>query len=1306
MSPENYSHYINRIIEFLRKKQFSKAIQIGEKAFNLYPSSGEAAIFYAWALLESGDPSKALEIANYAVEIDPHSTIANTYRAYIIRRLGIYEGAIKDLSSSLVKQNELLAFTFYNRAVAFAGMKQFDKAERSLTQALGFDNSKKERWQKCSEYIFIASELNTNKSKIKTKNVLEYLEVGKESLNYNQCWFALQIAENILSEKKLDKYHTEANLLKIQAMIKLFQYSPALKLAEEIKNEKEHDTNFIGIYKNLKELVANINKSESLNEKPILKEDEKLEEKVIEKLSKTFEDSSSGKRTGFNYYPNDTAEVFSCKPYDILEEKETGKRKYYSEFDKETARHIGVEIIFNNPFFRIETNIFDCKATWYHNNVKMSVNKFELMVKEEWDSVIFTQSLGADKPGSWQSGQWKCEICLNNFKICEVWFWIGNERVELTEEKSQKSYVHKPEKPSSPTRELASSGKSLDEYFEELDCYIGLNNVKRTIRNMIDYIDFMKERRKKGLRSHDSLTVNALFLGNPGTGKTTIARLLGDIFREMGILEKGHVVEVDRSALVGQYIGETAQKTEKIIESAKGGILFIDEAYTLVKKGGSGQDFGQEAIDILLKRMEDHKGEFVVIAAGYPKPMNEFLNSNPGLKSRFTQTLNFDDFTPEELYKIFLIDSNKDDYKINSEAEKEILKHFTNLYRKRDESFGNARIVKTFFNDLTLTLSRRILSLPDEERTKEAMSTILASDVIEVISHPDQKEISIPIDEEKLNQYLDEINNLVGLESVKENIRDIVKLAKYYSSQKNDQRSKLCSHILFLGNPGTGKTTVARIFSNIFAALGILPKGHLVEVDRQKLVGSHVGETAEKTTAIIDEAIGGTLFIDEAYSLSKPGSENDFGKEAIDTLLKRMEDDKGKFIVIAAGYTEEMKMFVNSNPGVKSRFTKSLYFEDYTPEELLKITLISLSERSIEIEDEAKKKLLIHYNEIYRTRDNKFGNARTVRNLVEQALHKMMIRIADAQSKSVNDVPEKMLIEDIKELSRASSKRKYEIKGDPEKLKDLMEQLHNLTGLESVKKSVSKLISSLKVSRLRKERGLSVVNKSLHSVFVGNPGTGKTTVARLLSQIYKELGILEKGHLVEVDRTALVAGYQGQTASKTEKIIESAMGGTLFIDEAYTLSRGGSDFGQEAIDTLLKKMEDNAGKFIVIVAGYTNEMMNFIESNPGLKSRFTNVFRFDDYNPRQLLQITADMGENDGYHLDEGALQLLLELFSELYEKRDKSFGNARTAKNILHKIISNQEERISEIDSKHTTEQLTTITFDDVQNLKTSDIS
>jgi SpoVK/Ycf46/Vps4 family AAA+-type ATPase len=195
------------------------------------------------------------------------------------------------------------------------------------------------------------------------------------------------------------------------------------------------------------------------------------------------------------------------------------------------------------------------------------------------------------------------------------------------------------------------------------------------------------------------------------------------------------------------------------------------------------------------------------------------------------------------------------------------------------------------------------------------------------------------------------------------------------------------------------------------------------------------------------------------------------------------------------------------------------------------------------------------------------------------------------------------------------------------------------------------------------------------------------------------MGLIEKGHLVEVDRSALVAGYQGQTAIKTDEVIQKALGGTLFVDEAYTLSRGGNDFGQEAIDTLLKRMEDYKDKLIVIVAGYTNEMQIFLDSNPGMQSRFTNFFTFDDYTPRQMLEIASQISEKNGYQLDEGALQLLLEKFTKLYDRRDANFGNARTVRNILYKAISNQEERILTVLNPSDTD-LTTITFDDIKSI------
>jgi len=1130
------------------------------------------------------------------------------------------------------------------------------------------------------------------------------LKIAQEAFHNEQYWFVKTLTDEILSNKKLTAFYEKATILKLQAMIKLFQYSKALELAKKYKDSFFHNSQFISVYREVLKLNGlNPDANFETNGKSLFnstsenvrstKEQKPKEEKA--KDEKKEEKTGKGK-TDFTYFPNDTAEVFSCRTYDVVDEKITGERKYFLQFDKNKIQHIGFEVIFYNPFFRIETNIFDCKAVWYLNDFKISENRFELTVRDDWDSVLFTQTYGSDEPDFWSEGQGKVEIYLNDFKICEKWFLIGDEEIRQKDELATTEKTAESQPPYLRPQH-SEEKENLDELLAELDEFVGLKEVKKSVRNFIDYLDFMRERKKKGLKSSEGISLNALFLGNPGTGKTTIARLMGRIFRAMGMLEKGHVVEVDRSDLVGQYIGETAQKTDKIIESAYGGILFIDEAYTLVKKGGSGQDFGQEAIDTLLKRMEDKKGEFAVIAAGYPEPMKNFIASNPGLKSRFNLVINFEDFTPVELLEIFQLNLKKEQYNVTKEAEEEIKKHFINLYRAKDETFGNARLVRAFFEELQMELSKRYLSLPEKEKNEDALTTITEADVNEALSGKKETTVDLPIDEEALKDALAELNSLTGLESVKNEIDDLIKLARYYASKGTAIKSKWSSHILFLGNPGTGKTTVARILSRIFAALAIVEKGHLVEVDREKLVGSYIGETAKKTKAALDSAMGGTLFIDEAYTLVKGTNQNDFGKEAIETLLKRMEDDRGKFIVIAAGYTNEMNAFIESNPGIKSRFTKTFEFEDYTPDELMTITKNILQQKEIEIEEDALYHLEKYYNEIYRTRDEKFGNARIVRNIVDSAATKMALRLSENKDETKEN---KLILADISELLKPqTAKKKYKVKGDPERLKELVDELQSLVGLANVKKGVEKLISGLKVAKLRRERGLNVIEKPLHSVFLGNPGTGKTTIARLLSQIYKELGLIEKGHLVEVDRSDLVAGYQGQTAIKTDEVIKKALGGTLFIDEAYTLSRGGNDFGQEAIDTLLKRMEDYSGQFIVIVAGYTNEMKRFIESNPGLKSRFPNYFTFEDYTPRELLSITFDMAEKNGYHLDEGAIQLLFELYTELYEKRDKNFGNGRLARNIFYQAVSNQDERLSK-SAEQSDEDLMTLTYEDVAQI------
>jgi SpoVK/Ycf46/Vps4 family AAA+-type ATPase len=448
----------------------------------------------------------------------------------------------------------------------------------------------------------------------------------------------------------------------------------------------------------------------------------------------------------------------------------------------------------------------------------------------------------------------------------------------------------------------------------------------------------------------------------------------------------------------------------------------------LARKNDDSKDFGKEAIEILLKEMSDGDGDIAVIAAGYPDEMNNFLESNPGMKSRFQMFYDFPDYLPKELLQIADYSTQKRGIKFNEFSKELIFKKLVDAYRDRDRMFGNARYVNNLIDECKMNMGLRIMQSPNpNELSNDILSTIETVDIEKVFGIKHKQITDIPVDEELLNSSLNALHGLIGLQNVKTEIDELVKLVRFYREIGKDVRQSFSLHTVFTGNPGTGKTTVARILAQIYKALGILERGNLVECDRQDLVGGYVGQTALKTNEVLNKAIGGVLFIDEAYALSE-GGENDFGKEAVETILKKMEDSRGDFIVIVAGYTDNMKRFLESNPGLKSRFDREMHFEDYDASQLYDIALKMLLHNSIKPTEEASNHLKAYGEFLYKTRNKFFGNARSIRKVIEEAIKNQHLRLAKIEAeKRTKEMIFELVFEDVEEFKidpNASEERK------------------------------------------------------------------------------------------------------------------------------------------------------------------------------------------------------------------------------------------------------------------------------------------
>ncbi len=634
--------------------------------------------------------------------------------------------------------------------------------------------------------------------------------------------------------------------------------------------------------------------------------------------------------------------------------------------------------------------------------------------------------------------------------------------------------------------------------------------------------------------------------------------------------------------------------------------------------------------------------------------ITNFIKGYPVLQGRIRHNIKINEYSLEKLQNK-IINRLKNNYEVSIEIEKNIRKFIEEDYRQ--SAIKNNDYIESLYRDIVYN-----------NFNKTNVSNELKDDRIKYNK-------KICNGNSKKN-----IEDLIGLEEIKREVQKFRNLLIFNKKISNRLENKnMNMNMLFLGNPGTGKTTVASIMADILYELGYIKKNKFIDVTAKDLVAEYVGQTAIKTSRIIENALDGVLFIDEAYSIVSGNKNASFGEESIATLVQAMEKYKERLVVIFAGYTLEMKSFLDSNPGIASRIGYTFEFSNYTTEELIQILDNYALSKGFTIQESAKKGIIEIIDINKNTRN--FGNARFMINLFERLV---MVHAQDFDENNLMNITKKDVI-GLTNESFSLKKSTEEIQGE----------LSTLVGLTNVKKELEGLIDLVMLNNKLEKR----IPLNLNMIFIGNPGTGKTTVARIFAEILYNLGYIKNNKLIEVTGKDLIGEYVGQTSNKTAKVLENALDGLLFIDEAYTLMNqagNNGNYSQDAISTITKYMTDYEGRITIIFAGYKEEMKEFLELNSGLISRVGETIEFGDYSEEELLTIFKKEVEKAEFEIEEKAEREILNIIKQNIKTRN--FGNARFVINVFKKTLMQHAKRCREIQDM---KELRKITIEDIPEIE-----
>ncbi|MER7545194.1 AAA family ATPase [Spirillospora sp. NPDC127506] len=736
--------------------------------------------------------------------------------------------------------------------------------------------------------------------------------------------------------------------------------------------------------------------------------------------------------------------------------------------------------------------------------------------------------------------------------------------------------------------------------------------------------------------------VRLLIAGPEGTGKGTAAEIAEAMLAEGGAVREAQWIsdQVFASLGVSDAVLWLQARVRDCLEGRM--LLVVDDLEKLAANERCGAAAAEE-----LRRLMARAPSLNVIALCRPGGDRRLFDANPALVRAF-DVARTRDFTEDDFAELFTLAVARRGARVApavAAAAGGMLRRTPPLLNLR-----GARLAEHMAGEAVAAARARADGAPE----------VVDADL------PQRLIAGRPADSDPLA----ELAACIGIEPVKREVDALIAEARAARLRREAGMTARTRprHLVFTGSTGTGKGKIARILGRIYADLGVLSSGHLVEVERADLLGEYATESVLRVRRAVEEAHGGVLLVRDAHALVSAAPDAARGREVLDVLLTSVQAHTEDLVVVLTGPHAEMNGLLKAHPDLAEFFPRTIRFPDLTDDELVQVFAAKAADSGFALAPGVLDKVRALVEAAPRERG--LGNVRIMTNLLDRAVAMQGRRVLADGIVDEGESLDEILLEDVPDtLTRG----REDVPGDP------LAEVERLIGLADIKREVAALVAEVRAEQLRRDAKVSPSPPARHMVFMGNPGTAKTTIARLIAAVFARLGLLSSGHLVEVTRADLVAEFVGQTAPRVRGAVERALGGVLFVDEAYALSSSGGDrrdFGHEAIAELLRLMEEHRGDLVVIVAGYDAEMERFLEANPGLKSRFPKRLRFPDYTDDELVTIFEFMAAEAGFALAPGLLDALRDRIAA--HPRGASFGNARLVRNLLEAAISRQAQRIT----------------------------